>query len=180
MLSRRLSRKTNKESKRREKAKQKLALLHEKIANQRNDFLHKLSTRLIRENQSVCLEDLNVKGMLKNKKLARSISSASWSKFINMLQYKGQWYGCNIIKIGRFDPSSKLCSCGIINHELQLKDRLWTCKECGKLHDRDVLAANNIKKFAFDRQSLIENLGNNRVGRTRINAQGEDKVTTFG
>jgi len=179
LLSRRVSRKTNKESKRREKAKRKLALLHERVANQRNDFLHKLSTRLVRENQSICLENLNVKGMLKNHCLARSISSASWSKFVEMLKYKAEWYGCNILQIGRFDPSSKMCSCGVINHDLRLKDRSWTCKKCGKLHDRDVLAANNIKKFAFDRQSLIENLGNNRVGRTQINAQGEDKVTAL-
>ena len=117
--------------------------------------------------------------MLKNHCLARSISSASWSKFVEMLRYKGEWYGCNVLQIGRFDPSSKMCSCGAINHDLRLKDRSWTCKECGKLHDRDVLAANNIKAFAFDRQSLIENLGNSRVGRTQINAQGEDKVAAL-
>jgi putative transposase len=175
----RWTKRKEKGSKRREKARLKLAKLYERITNQRNDFLHKLSTRLIRENQSVCLEDLNVEGMLKNHKLARSISSASWSKFVEMLRYKGEWYGCNVLQIGRFDPSSKMCSCGVINHSLRLKDRSWTCKECGKLHDRDVLAANNIKAFAFDRQSLIENLGNNRVGRTQINAQGEDKVTAL-
>jgi putative transposase len=177
LFSRRLGRKINKTSKRREKAKKKLALLHERVANQRNDFLHKLSTRLIRENQSICLEDLNVKGMMKNHCLASSIASASWSKFVTMLQYKGEWYGCNILQIGRFDPSSKMCSCGVINHDLRLKDRLWTCKKCGKIHDRDVLAANNIKNFAFDRQSLIENLGNNRAGHAQINAQGDDKIT---
>ncbi len=177
LFGRRVSRKTNKESKRREKVKKKLALLYERVKNQREDFLHKLSTRLIRENQSICLEDLNVKGMVKNHCLARSISSASWSKFVTMLKYKGEWYGSNILQIGRFDPSSKLCSCGTINHDLKLKDRSWTCKACGKFHDRDVLAANNIKDFAFHKQSLIANLGNNRVGHTRINAQGDDKVT---
>jgi putative transposase len=111
--------------------------------------------------------------MMKNRCLARSIASASWSKFVTMLQYKGEWYGCNVIQIGRFDPSSKLCSCGIINHDLRLKDRSWTCKKCGKLHDRDVLAANNIKDFAFHKQNLIQY----RVGLTQINARGDDKVT---
>jgi putative transposase len=176
LLARRKDRK-NKESKRREKARLQLALLHDKIGNQRNDFLHKLSTRLIRENQSVCLEDLNVSGMIKNYSLARSIASASWSSFVRMLKYKAEWYGVNILQIGRFDPSSRMCSCGKVNHDLQLKERSWTCEECGKTHDRDVLAANNIKKFAFDRQSLIENLGKNTAGYAGINAQGDDKVT---
>jgi putative transposase len=173
LFSRRVNRKTNKESNRRLKAKKKLARLHERVKNQLDDFLHKLSTRLVRENQSICLEDLNIKEMMKNHCLTRSISSASWNKFVNMLQYKSEWYGSNIIQIGRFDLSSKLCSCGVINHDLQLKDRSWTCKECGKLHDRDVLAANNIKDFAFHKQNLIQY----RVGLTRINAQGDDKVT---
>jgi putative transposase len=172
LFSRRVNRKTNKKSNRRLKAEKKLARLHERVKNQLDDFLHKLSTRLVRENQSICLEDLNTKGMIKNHCLARSISLASWSKFVNMLQYKSEWYGSNIIQIGRFDQSSKLCSCGAINHDLQLKDRSWTCKKCGKLHDRDVLAANNIKDFAFHKQNLIQY----RVGLTRINAQGDDKV----
>jgi len=163
-------------SNRREKARLKLALLHEKVANQRNDFLQKLSTRLIRENQSICLEDLSVKEMLQNHNLAYSISSAGWSNFVRMLQYKGEWYGSNILQIGRFEPSSKMCSCGKINSNLKLNEREWTC-ECGRTHDRDVLAANNIKDFAFNRQSLIENLGKNRTGHVRINAHGDDKVT---
>jgi len=178
-FARRKNRK-KKGSKRREKARLKLARLHERIKNKREDFLHKLSTRLIRENQSICLEDLDIQGMLKNRNLARSISSASWSKFVEMLKYKGDWYGCNVLQIGRFDPSSKMCNCGKINQSLRLQDRMWTCKECGRCHDRDILAANNIKDFAFDKQSLIENLGNNRVGHTRINAQGDDKVTAKG
>jgi putative transposase len=122
LFSQRVNRKTNKESNRKSKAKKKLARLHGRVKNQLDDFLHKLSTRLVRENQSICLEDLNTKGMIKNHCLARSISSASWSKFVNMLQYKSEWYDSNIIQIGRFDPSSKLCSCGVINHDLQLKD----------------------------------------------------------
>jgi putative transposase len=164
--------KTKKGSKRREKARLRLAKLYEKVTNQRNDFLHKLSIKLIRENQSICIEDLNIKGMLKNHCLARSISSASWSKFVEMLKYKAKWYGKNVIQIGRFEPSSKMCSCGKINHDLQLKDRIWTCKECGETHDRDVLAANNILDFSFHKQNLVQH----RAGRARINAHGDDKV----
>ena len=173
-LSKKLTKKKDKTSKRREKARLKLARLHEKVSNQRNDFLHKLSTRLIRENQSICLEALNIAGMLKNHCLAHSISSASWSRFIEMLKYKAEWYGVNILQIGRFEPSSKMCSCGHINNALKLDDRNWTCEKCNTTHDRDILAANNIKNFAFNEQSLIENLGNhggeNRAGLARINA----------
>lgn len=130
--------------------KHKLAILHEKVANQRKDFLHKVSTKLIRENQSIALENLNVAGMLKNHCLAQAISDVSWSTFVTMLEYKAEWYGVNILKIGRFDPSSKTCSCcGAINKELQLKDREWTCESCGTLHDRDINAACNIKSFAL-------------------------------
>jgi putative transposase len=132
------------------RTKHKLAILHEKVANQRKDFLHKVSTKLIRENQSIALENLNVVGMLKNHCLAQAISDVSWSTFVTMLEYKAEWYGVNILKIGRFDPSSKTCSCcGSINKELQLKDREWTCKSCGTLHDRDINAACNIKSFAL-------------------------------
>lgn len=143
-----LSRK-KKDSKNREKQRIKVALVHEKISNQRNDFQHKLSTKLISENQAVCLEDLNVAGMVKNKNLAKHVSDASWSEFIKQLEYKSLWYGKNILKIGRFDPSSKLCTCGIINKDLTLKDRIWVCKHCGIEHDRDILAANNIKQMAL-------------------------------
>lgn len=147
---RRLSRKT-KGSKNRAKQRIRVALAHEKIRNQRTDFLHKLSTRIIRENQAVALEDLSVAGMLKNRSLARSISDASWSEFVRQLEYKAQWYGKTVIRIGRFDPSSKLCTCGVINRNLKLSDRVWTCESCGATHDRDVLAANNIKHFALGR-----------------------------
>lgn len=133
-----------------ERTKHKLAMLHEKVANQRKDFLHKVSTRLIRENQSIALETLNVLGMLKNHNLAQAITDVGWSSFVTMLEYKAEWYGVNLLKIGRFEPSSKLCShCGAINKELQLKDREWTCKSCGTLHDRDINAACNIKSFAL-------------------------------
>ena len=113
------------------------------------DFLHKISTRLIRENQTIILEDLNVSGMLKNRKLSRSIADASWSTFVQYLKYKSEWYGTNLLFIGRFEPSSKMCSCGKINKELQLSDREWTCESCEATHDRDILAARNIKKFGL-------------------------------
>lgn len=132
------------------RTKHKLAILHEKVANQRKDFLQKTSTKLIRENQTICLEDLNVKGMLKNHNLAQAISDAGWAMFVAMLEYKAEWCGKNILKIGRFEPSSKTCSCcGAINKKLTLKDRLWTCSECNVLHDRDINAACNIKAFAL-------------------------------
>lgn len=131
------------------RTKQRLAILHEKVVNKRKDFLHKTSTKLIRENQTIALETLNVAGMVKNHNLAQAISDASWSTFVTMLEYKADWYGKNILRIGLFAPSSKTCSCGSINKDLKLSDRNWTCKSCGVTHDRDILAANNIKTFAL-------------------------------
>lgn len=132
------------------RTKNKLAKLHEKAANQRRDFLHKESFKLVSENQTICIEDLNVKGMLKNHCLAKSISDVGWSIFTTMLEYKCEWYGVNLLKIGRFEASSKTCSnCGTVNKELTLKDRDWTCKGCGTHHDRDINAAMNIKNFAL-------------------------------
>ncbi len=132
------------------KTKQKLAKLHEKVKNKRKDYQHKVSTKLIRENQTICLENLNVSGMIKNHNLAQAISDVSWSTFVNMLEYKAEWYGTNILRIGRFEPSSKTCSnCGNINKELTLKDREWTCVKCNTTHDRDVNAAINIKNFSL-------------------------------
>lgn len=132
------------------KNKQKLVLLHEKVANQRRDFLQKTSSKLVKENHSIAIEDLFVKGMLKNHCLAKSISDVGWSMFTTMLEYKCNWYGVNLLKIGRFEPSSKTCSnCGNINKELTLKDRTWICEECGVEHDRDINAAVNIKNFAL-------------------------------
>lgn len=147
---RKLSRKI-KGGKNRAKQRIRVAVANEKIRNQRTDFLHKLSTRIIRENQAIALEDLNVTGMQQDRKLARSIGDASWSEFVLQLEYKASWYGKTVIKIGRFDPSSKLCTCGVINRTLSLSDRVWTCPACGAVHDRDVLAANNIKSFALGR-----------------------------
>lgn len=158
------------------RTKKKLSLQHESVANKRQDFLHKLSTKLIRENQMICLEDLNIQGMSKRCKtkqdeqgnylpngqaaksgLNKSILDAGWGMFVDMLKYKAEWQGKNIIQIGRFDPSSKTCSCcGKINRELTLKDREWTCIGCNTTHDRDVNAAINIKSFAIEKHLCME------------------------
>lgn len=132
------------------RTKQKLALLHEKVANKRRDFLQKTSTKLIRENQTIALEKLDVMSMLKNKNIAGLISDAGWYTFGQMMEYKAEWYGRNILRINRFEPSSKTCSnCGNINQELTLKDREWTCEGCNTVLDRDINAACNIKSFAL-------------------------------
>jgi len=145
---------------RRYRLNKKVAKLHEDIRNSRNDFLHKLSTKLISENKTICLEDLNVKGMMKNHCLAQSISDVSWSKFVEYLNYKSEWYGNNIIQIGRFEASSKTCSnCGWIKKDLILKDRVWKCESCDKGHDRDLNAALNIKKFGLIQHSKYSGLG---------------------
>lgn len=143
-----LSRK-QKGSKRRDKQKLVVAKLHERIFNQRSDYLHKMSTDIITRFDTIVLEDLNIKGMMKNHCLALPIGEIGWYSFISMLKYKAEWYGKNIIQIGRFEPSSKICStCGTINKELKLSDRNWTCK-CGVTHDRDINAAINIKSFGL-------------------------------
>jgi len=140
----------------REKENLKVAILHEKIANKRRDFLHKLSTKLVRENQTICLEDLSVENMVKNHKLAQAIQDCSWSKFNEYLEYKARWTGVNIVRIGRFEPSSKMCSnCGKINNELTLKDREWKCESCDSFHDRDVNAAKNIIDFGLHKNNLV-------------------------
>lgn len=155
-LEKKLSKEQNKLNKKvkgsnnRNKQRIKVAKIHEKISNQRLDYLHKLSTKLISENKTICIEDLNVSNMVKNHKLSKAISDVSWSTFIRLLTYKAEWYGVNILQIGRFEPSSKMCSCGVINKELSLNERDWTCKTCGTHHDRDILAANNIKNFALN------------------------------
>ena len=155
VLQQRLSRK-KKGSKNRNKARQKVALLHEHIANQRKDFLHKLTTKLVRENQAIAVETLNVRGMMKNHNLAQAISDVSWSEFFRQLDYKCEWYGKTLLHIGRFEPSSKICNvCGSINSNLKLSDRKWACKECNTVHDRDINAAINIKKFALQAKNLI-------------------------
>lgn len=141
--------------------KQKLVVtkLHEKIVNKRKDFLHKTSTAIIKQFDTVCLEDLNVAGMMKNRALSKSISDVSWYQFGVFLKYKAEWYGKNVKVIGRFDPSSKICStCGTINKELKLSDREWPCQKCGITHDRDENAAKNIKSFGSKARPSIANV----------------------
>ena len=137
--------KKKKGSKNRDKARKKVARLHARIVDRRRDFQHKLSTRLIRENQTICVETLAVKNMVKNEKLSKAISDVGWSEFIAQLEYKANWYGRTLIKIDRWYPSSKRCfDCGHMLNSLTLDVRVWTCPECGVVHDRDINAANNI------------------------------------
>ena len=142
---RRLSRKA-KGSANRNKQRIKVAKVHEKITSQRKDFLHKLSTMLVRENQTICIEELAVKNMAKNHKLARSISSVSWGKFFEMLDYKSVWYGSRVVRIPTNYPSSQTCGrCGYKNTLVKnLSVRKWVCPNCGEHHDRDINAARNI------------------------------------
>jgi putative transposase len=149
-----LSRK-KKGSNNRNKAKVELAIVHEKVTNQRLDFLHKTSKVIVQNYDTICLEALTAKNMMKNHKLAQALSDISIGKFNDLLEYKAEWYGKNILRIGRFEPSSRLCTCGVINKELKLSDRVWTCKNCNTTHDRDVLASNNIKRMAFHSQNKI-------------------------
>lgn len=137
--------KKQKGSKNRDKARRKVARIHARIADRRRDHLHKLSTRLVRENQVIAIEDLSVRNMVKNHSLARAISDASWAQFRTMLEYKADWYGREIIAIDRFYPSSKQCSaCGMLQDSMPLNIRDWACPGCGEIHDRDINAAKNI------------------------------------
>ncbi len=130
----------------REKARRKAARVHARIADRRADFLHKLSTRIIRENQAVIIEDLSVRNMVRNHSLARAISDASWSEFRRLLEYKAEWHGRTVTAVDRFYPSSKTCSaCGHLAAKMPLDVREWTCAACGARHDRDVNAAINVK-----------------------------------
>lgn len=148
-LNRQHSKKKN-GSKNREKSRQKLALCHEKIANQRKDFLHKLSTELVKNHDTLCFETLQIENMVKNHKLAQAIQTAGWGMFVEMCKYKAEWNGKNILQIPTFQPSTKICSnCGATNHTLTLADREWFCINCETLHDRDTNAAINIKKYSL-------------------------------
>jgi putative transposase len=129
----------------RAKARLKVARIHARIVDRRRDHLHKLSTRLVRENQVIAIEDLSVRNMVRNRSLARAVSDASWSRFRSMLEYKADWYGRSVVAVDRFYPSSKTCSvCGRINDSMPLHVREWQCP-CGAVHDRDTNAAKNIQ-----------------------------------
>ncbi|GAB3297409.1 RNA-guided endonuclease TnpB family protein [Parasphingorhabdus pacifica] len=141
---REISRK-EKGSNNRAKARRKVARVHAQITDRRNDHLHKVTTRLVRDNQTVVIEDLQVRNMLGNRSLARAISDAAWSEFRSMLEYKAHWYGREVIAVDRWFPSSKTCSaCGRLAEKMPLHIRIWTCTGCGATHDRDVNAAKNI------------------------------------
>ncbi|MGL4333443.1 MAG: RNA-guided endonuclease InsQ/TnpB family protein [Lactococcus garvieae] len=141
---RNLSRK-KKGSRRRWKAKLKVARLHKKISNQRNHFLQTVTTDIVQKYDTICIEDLNMAGMVRNRKLAKSISDASFASFFSMLAYKCDWYGKQLVKVGRFEPTSKTCSlCGSVKKTLLLSERIYDCENCGISIDRDENAAINI------------------------------------
>ncbi|WP_282709367.1 IS200/IS605 family element RNA-guided endonuclease TnpB [Ligilactobacillus sp. Marseille-Q7487] len=143
------------EAKNYQKQKRKVARLHEKVMNQRNDFLNKLSTEIIKNHDIICIEDLNTKGMLRNHKLAKSISDVSWSSFVTKLQYKADWYGRKIIKIDKWFPSSQICSeCGHQDGKKSFEIREWTCPICHAHHDRDINASINILTEGLRIQAL--------------------------
>jgi len=148
-----------------------VAKKHEQIANQRSDMWNKISSELLKKYDTICIEDLNVDGMMKNRKLSKSIADAGWGMFFTMLKYKAEWQGKNILTIGRFEPSSKQCNiCGCTNKNLKLSDRFWTC-ENGHQLDRDLNAASNVKKFAF---VTIKNT----EGISGINACGDETLVS--
>ena len=159
-LQRQHSRK-KKGSKNKEKARKRLARFHQKLVNIKENYLHKVSNTLLNENQVICMENLNVKGLLKNHNLAKSIQELSLSRFEAILKYKSNWYDRQIINIDRFFPSSKTCSdCGYINNELNLSDREWVCPDCGVIHDRDNNAAINIENEGL---KIYLNLYKNKI-----------------
>lgn len=149
MLNKKMSRQ-QKGSKRREQTIMKISRLHEKTANRRIDFLHKLSCDLVKRYDTICIEDLDVRGMIQHGHLSRSISSVGWSMFTSMLSYKADWKGKNLLKVNRFYTSSKTCNvCGAVNKSLTLADRSWICTSCLETHDRDINASINIRDKAI-------------------------------
>ena len=143
-LQRQLSKKQKKSNNRR-KQKVRVARIHEKIANSRQDYLHKITTDIVRENQTICVEDLSVINMMKNHKLTKSIADCSWGEILRQLKYKSEWYGRNFVAVDKFFPSSKTChKCKFINQDLTLNDREWICPVCGSKLNRDLNASENI------------------------------------
>ena len=168
-----LSRKTSK-SVRYEKQRIKVARIHEKITNSRMVLIHKTTSALIKQFDTIYLEDLNVKGMMKNHKLSKAISDVAWGTFVQILDYKSKWNDKSIVHIDRFFPSSKTCSkCGWINNKLTLKDREWTCPKCGEKHDRDFNAATNILNEGY-------RLNNISVGTTDYERGDQIRPTSVG
>lgn len=156
---RKLSRK-KKGSGKREKQRLIVARAYEKVACARNNFLHTLTARLVKNQDydAFAVENLGIQDMIKNKRMARQIGDAAWFQFRTFLEYKAKRIGKSVLVIGRFEPSSKTCTCGHVNHGLSLKDREWTCPSCNALHDRDLLAANNIRRFAFNKHDTYKTL----------------------
>lgn len=148
-LHRKLSKKI-KSSNNCEKARKVLAIQYEKVSNRRNDFIEKVTHQLVTKYDTICLETLSVENMMKNHHFGQSLSDVAIGKFNERINQKADWYGVNILRIGRFEPSSKMCSCGYIYKDLKLSQRVWTCPNCGRRNQRDLLAANNIKAFAFN------------------------------
>ena len=143
--------KTTLKSRRRERLRLHIAKIYERIANRRSNYIHYITSSLIRDYDTICLEDLNVQGMMKNHKLARAIGDVAWHEFKRQLLYKAEWNGKNVLFIDRYMPSSKQCSCcGYEYKQLTLNVRTWTCPECGVVHDRDINAALNIKAYAIE------------------------------
>ncbi len=176
-LQRNLSRKV-KGSKRREVARKKVAKLHAKIKDSRTDFLHKLSTKVIRENQLIALEDLNVSGMVKNRKLARAISELGWRSFRTMLEAKAEIYGRDFRVIDRWEPTSQKCSCcGEKGGKKELSVRKWTCLFCNTIHDRDVNASKNILSVAEGHSETQNGRGDRHKTTSKVVAVDEASTT---
>lgn len=171
-LHRQLSKKV-KGSNNRSKARLKLAIKYENIENKKQDFQHKLSDKLCKENELIAIEDLNIKGMVKNHCLAKSISNQSWYSFIVKLKYKSKRYSGRIEKTNRFYPSSKTCNvCGYINQVLELKDRQWVCPNCNSNLDRDINASKNILA-QVQRELNLKRGGNHRVKPVELSSVDE-------
>ena len=164
-LQRSLSRKV-KGSSNREKARKVLACQYERVTNRRNDFLEKDTHQLVTSYGTICLETLSASNMMKNHHLAQALSDIAIGRFNELIEQKANWHGVNILRIGRFEPSSKMCTCGYVYRDLKLSQRVWTCPNCERTNQRDLLAAQNIKAFAFNKR-------HNTAGTAEINACGD-------